>query len=397
MRRSALTFIVITVVLDMLALGIIIPVLPKLLLEFEGGDSARAASVSGVFGIVFNAMQFLCAPVLGALSDRVGRRPILLLSTFGLGLDYAVMAVAPSVRWLLLGRVIAGVCAATFTTAGAYIADVTPPERRAASFGLLSAAFGFGFVIGPAFGGFLGQVNPRYPFWGAAALSLLNTLYGFFVLPESLPPDRRAPFRWSRANPFAALGWLRQQESIARLVVVVFLSRLAHEVLPSVSVLYTLHRYGWTTGTVGLSMAIFGGLGLIFQGRLLGPTVARLGEPRSLRLGLTLGALAFSIYGLAPTGALYFAGIPFAVLWGMAGPSAQALMTRRVLPTEQGRLQGALGGVQGIAGLIGPGLFTGVFAAAVGRFADWHVPGAPFLVAATLLAAGAVVARAVTE
>lgn len=383
----------VTAILDMLALGIIVPVLPKLVLEFEGGDSARAASLYGLFGIVFATMQFIFAPVLGMLADRFGRRPVLLLSTLGLAIDYVIMAVAPSVWWLLVGRTVSGICAATFTAAGAYIADVSPPEQRAAGFGLLSAAFGLGFVIGPAFGGVLGTVDPRLPFWGAAALSATNLVYGFVVLPESLPASRRVPLVWARANPFLALDWIARQPQIARLAAVVFLSRIAHDVLPSTSVLYTMHRYGWDTRTVGLTMAAFGVLGIAFQGRLLGPIVARLGESTSLRVGLACGATAFAIYGLAPTGTLYLGGIPFAVLWGLATPSAQALMTREMDPSEQGRLQGALAALQGIAGMIAPGLFTTVFAAAVGRYAAWGVPGAPFLLAAAFLVLSGTVAQ----
>ena len=303
-RRAALAFIFVTVALDMLSLGIIVPVLPKLVLAFEGGDSASAAAICGLFGTVFSAMQFVFAPLLGALSDRFGRRPVILLSNLALGVDYAIVALAPTVRWLFVGRALAGICGASYTPAGAYIADVTPPERRAAGFGLISAAFGFGFVVGPALGGLAGSVNPRLPFWIAAGLSMANTLYGLLVLPESLPVERRAPFQWKRANPVGALMLLRQHAHVLGIAGVVFLAAIAHEVQPSLFVLYTDYRYGWDTRTVGLVLAAVGVLSAVVGAGLVRVVVERLGERRTLLLGLAFGACGFALYGLAPTGAV---------------------------------------------------------------------------------------------
>jgi DHA1 family tetracycline resistance protein-like MFS transporter len=387
-RRAALAFIFVTVALDMLSLGIIVPVLPKLVLAFEGGDSASAAAICGLFGTVYSAMQFVFAPLLGALSDRFGRRPVILLSNLALAVDYVIVALAPTVGWLFVGRVLSGICGASYTPAGAYIADVTPPERRAAGFGIISAAFGLGFVVGPALGGLAGSVNPRLPFWIAAGLGLANTLYGLLVLPESLPVERRAPFQWKRANPAGALMLLRSHAHVLGIAGVVFLAAIAHEVQPSLFVLYTDYRYGWDMRTVGLVLATLGVLSAVVGAGLVRVVVERLGERRTLLLGLASGACGFALYGLAPTTAVFFAGVPLVALWGLAGPAAQSLMTQQVDPTEQGQLQGAISGVQGVAFMIGPVLFTAVYAACIGTRTGWQLPGAPFLLAALLLATG---------
>ena len=395
-RRAALAFIFVTAVLDMLALGVIIPVLPKLVVDFEGGDTARAAEVLGLFGTVWALMQFFCAPVLGALSDRFGRRPVILLSNFGLGLDYILMALAPTLGWLFVGRVISGITAASFATAGAYIADVTPPERRAAGFGMLGAAFGIGFVLGPALGGLLGAIGPRLPFWVAAALSLANALYGLLVLPESLPPARRAPFAWQRANPVASLTLLASHPQLIGLATVNFLRNLAHVALPSTAVLYMSYRYGWTERDVGLNLAAVGVCTLIVQAGLVQPAVTRLGERGVLLAGLVFGVLAFGVYGLAETGAVFWIGVPLMALWGLSGPPAQGLMTARVAPSEQGRLQGANGSLLGVAELVGPGIFTLIFAYAIRGDRLWRLPGAPFLLGALMLACATALAWRIT-
>jgi DHA1 family tetracycline resistance protein-like MFS transporter len=396
-RRAALAFVMVTVVLDMLALGMIVPVLPKLVVTFEGGDTASAARVYGLFGTVWALMQFVFSPVLGGLSDRFGRRPVILLSSLGLGLDYLLMAWAPTLGWLFVGRVISGITAATFATASAYIADVTPPERRAGAFGMLGAAFGLGFVLGPAVGGVLGHYGPRLPFWVAGAFSLLNACYGLFVLPESLPPDRRAAFSWGRANPLGALRLLRSHRELLGLASAAFLAYVAHEVLPSTFVLYTTYRYGWNERSVGLVMAAMGVCGMIVSGTLVQPIVTRFGERRTLLTALCFGALGFTAYGVAPRGALVFAGVPLQALWGMWGPAAQGLMTRRVRANEQGQLQGATSSLRGIAGLFGPTLFTQTLAIFIGARAAWHLPGAPFLLASGLLAAAAAIGWRVTR
>lgn len=396
-RKAAIVFIFITVVVDVLALGIIIPVLPKLVEGFLGGDTARAAEIYGLFGTVWALMQFVFAPVLGALSDRFGRRPVILISCFGLGLDYILMAMAPTLWWLFVGRVISGITAASFATAGAYIADVTPPEKRAASFGMIGAAWGLGFVMGPALGGALGVVDPRLPFWVAAGLTLLNALYGLFVLPESLAPESRKAFAWRRANPVGSLILLRSHPQLLGLSSVNFIYFLAHQVLPSVFVLYAGYRYGWNERTMGLTLAAVGIFNIIVQAGLVKPIVARFGERRALFTGLFFGAAGFAMFGLAPVGIVFWSALPVFAMMGLFGPAAQGLMTRHVSPSEQGQLQGANSSLMGITGMIGPGLFTLTFASFIGAHRDWHLPGAPFLLAAILMIIALGVALQVTR
>jgi DHA1 family tetracycline resistance protein-like MFS transporter len=385
-HRAALGFIFVTVMLDMLALGIIIPVLPPLVASFLGGDAARAAEVYGLFGTAWALMQFLFQPLLGALSDRFGRRPVVLISNLGLGLDHLLMALAPSLSWLFVGRLLSGITAATISTGFAYITDVTPPERRAASFGLMGAAFGVGFVLGPVFGGLLGEYGARLPFWAAAALSLANAAYGYFVLPESLPRDRRAPFRLKRANPVGSLVLLRGQRRLAWLGVVNLLTQLARVALPSAAVLYATDRYGWGPQTMGLTLAVVGVCAMIVQAGLVGRIVRQLGERMTLLVGLGFGIAGFLAIGLAGSGAWFVAAVPLIALSDISGPALQGLMTRLVRPDQQGALQGANSSLQGIAGLIGPGVFTLSLAQAVAAGGGW-LTGAPFLLAALLLVA----------
>jgi DHA1 family tetracycline resistance protein-like MFS transporter len=391
-RRAAFAFVFVTVLLDMFAIGIIIPVLPKLVEDFMSGDTARAAILYGIFGTAWALMQFLFSPVLGSLSDRFGRRPIILLSNFGLGLDYILMALAPTVHWLFVGRVISGITAASISTAGAYIADVTPPEQRAAKFGLLGAAFGAGFVVGPALGGVLGDISPRLPFWVAAGFSLANGLYGLFVLPESLSRDKRSPFSWRKANPVGALKLLRSHHELWGFAWVTFLSNLAHAALPSVAVLYMGYRYNWDTRAVGLVLTGVGVCQIIVQGFLVGRVVKALGDRRTILVGLACGIVGFVIQAMAPNGAIYSSGIVLMSLWGLMNPALQSVMTRLVSSTEQGQLQGANSSVLGIATMIGPILFTQTFATFIGAQRDWHLPGAPFLLSALLLASSLAVA-----
>ena len=384
-RRAAFAFVFVTVLLDMFAIGIIIPVLPRLVEDFMGGDTARAAMIYGIFGTAWALMQFLFMPVLGSLSDQLGRRPIILLSNFDLGLDYVLMALAPNLRWLFVGRVISGITAASVSTAGAYIADVTPAEQRAAKFGLLGAAFGAGFVVGPALGGLLGDISPRLPFWVAAGLSLTNGLYGLFVLPESLPRERRSPFSWRKANPIGALKLLRSHHELWGLSGVTFLSNLAHAALPSTAVLYMGYRYDWDAKKVGLLLGGVGVCQIIVNALLVSRVVKAIGERQTIVVGLVAGAAGFTIQAMAPNGAVYAVGIVVMSLWSLMNPALQGWMTRLVSPSEQGRLQGANGSVLGIATLIGPILFTQTFANFIGPHRDWHLPGAPFLLSALLL------------
>jgi DHA1 family tetracycline resistance protein-like MFS transporter len=384
-RGAAVAFIFVTILLDMLALGLILPILPKLVESFVDNDTASAARIFGLFGTAWALMQFFFSPVLGALSDRFGRRPVVLLSNLGLALDYVLMALAPSLTWLFIGRVISGVTSASVSTAFAYIADTTPPERRAAVFGKIGVAFGAGFILGPALGGLLGGMDPRLPFWVAAGLSFANTLYGLLILPESLPKERRSPFRWKSANPIGALHLLRSDRTLTGLSVVHFIAQLAHVVLPSTFVLYATYRYGWDSRTVGLTLAMVGICAMAVQGAAIGPMVRRFGERRALLLGLGSGAAGFLIFGAAPSGPLFWLGIPVMALWGVAGAATQALMTRLVTPEQQGQLQGATSSVQSVSQMLGPFLFTLTFAYFIGAQAPVALPGAPFLLASVLL------------
>jgi DHA1 family tetracycline resistance protein-like MFS transporter len=391
-RGAAVAFIFVTILLDMLTLGLIAPILPKLVESFVDNDTAQAARIFGLFGTAWALMQFLFSPVLGALSDRFGRRPVVLLSNFGLALDYVLMALAPSLIWLFVGRLISGITSASVSTAFAYIADVTPPKKRAAVFGKIGVAFGAGFILGPAIGGLLGGMDPRLPFWVAAGLSFANTLYGLLILPESLPKARRSPFRWRRANPFGALHLLRSDRVLEGLSVVNFIAQLAHVVLPSTFVLYATYRYGWDPTTVGLTLAMVGLCTMAVQGAAIGPIVQHFGERRALLFGLGCGAAGFLIFGGAPSGKLFWLGIPVMAFWGVAGAATQALMTRRVASDQQGQLQGATSSVQSVSQMVGPFLFTMTFAYFIGAQAPLNLPGAPFFLAAALLLLALVVA-----
>lgn len=386
-RRAALAFIFVTVLIDVLAFGLIIPVLPHLVEEFVGGDTEQAAYWVGIFGTVFAAIQFLTSPVQGALSDRFGRRPVILLSCLGLGLDFVFMALAPSLAWLMVGRIISAITSASFTTANAYIADVTAPENRAKSFGMIGAAFGLGFIVGPLMGGVLGDIDHRLPFWAAAVLALLNFLYGLFVLPESLPKEKRSTrFDWSHAKPLGSVHLLRRYPQVMGLAFVVLLANMAHYVYPSTFVLFGDVRYGWGEKEVGYVLAVVGVLSVIVNLGLVGRLVKRLGERRALLLGLGCGVLGFTVYGFATSPWIFLLGLPISALWAIAQPATQALITREVGPEVQGRLQGALMSLVSLAGIVAPALFAGTFGWFIGRNAPSHQPGAAFFLAALVLA-----------
>jgi MFS transporter, DHA1 family, tetracycline resistance protein len=390
--RRALVFIFCTVALDVLALGMVIPVLPRLVLDFMHGNTAGASETIGIFATAWGLMQFLCSPLLGAMSDRFGRRPVILISCLGLGLDYVFMAIAPSLGLLFVGRVISGITSATIGTAFAYIADVTPPENRAKSFGTIGGAFGLGFVVGPALGGLLGSIEPRLPFWCSAAACVANAAFGWFVLPESLPIERRMAFSWKRANPVGSLMLLSRHSELWGLAAANFLGWFAHQVLPAVFVLYAGYRFGWGADLVGLTLAFVGVCAALVQGALAGPIVAWLGERWSMVAGYSAGAAGMFIYGLAPTGYLLWIGIPVMGLWGLSGVASQALMTRRVSPSEQGQLQGAVSSLTSIAGVVGPYVFAATFAYFLVR-----APGAPWLLAAAVLLAATLVSWLATR
>lgn len=359
--KAAFGFILVTIVLDTLAFGVMAPVLPSLLIQLQGGDTASAATMLGVFGFVWAVMQFFAAPVLGSLSDRFGRRPVILLSQAGLGLDYVLMALAPNVAWLFVGRVFSGITSGGFATATAYIADTTPPEDRAKRFGLIGAAWGFGFIIGPAFGGFLAGFDLRAPFWVSAALCLVNALYGVFVLPESLPAERRSAFKWGNANFIGAIKLLTSVPSLLGLAAAMFFLRLGHDVNPAVAVIYTQYKFAWNEQDVGFFLAGVGVVSMIVQATLVGPAVKKLGERGAFATGLSFGAISFLIGAFAPTATMFLVGIPFGALFGFGGPSMQAMVTRRVSGSQQGQLQGALSSVTSVATIVAPILFTQAF------------------------------------
>jgi MFS transporter, DHA1 family, tetracycline resistance protein len=395
--HAAMIFIIVTVLLDFLAFGIIAPVLPDLIKTFEGGNIARASDMVGYFGLIWSLMQFLFLPVLGAWSDRFGRRPVILISCLGLGLDYIFMALAPSLKWLFVGRLISGITASNVSTAFAYITDITAPAERAKKFGMLGASFGVGFIVGPAVGGMLGDYNLRAPFWAAAGLSLANFLYGYFVLPESLAKDKRAKSAWHMANPLGSLTLLRSHPELAGLSMVVILYYLAHQALQSVWVLYTEYRFGWNTRDVGISLGVVGVSAVIVSGGLVGPYVKRFGERFSLLSGLFYGFLGFVGFAFTWKGWGMLAAIPFIGLWGVAGPAMQSLMSQRVDVSSQGKLQGAINSLRALTGMVGPVVFTQVFSAAISPEARLHLPGAPYYLAAILLIAAMAVAVAVTR
>lgn len=387
--RAAVTFIFIVLMLDVLAMGVVIPVLPKLVEELSNASPADAVRIGGWIALTWAVAQFIATPIQGALSDRFGRRPVLLLSMTGLGLDYVLTALAPSIAWLFIARALSGATAASFSTANAYIADTTPPEKRPQAFGLMGAAFGIGFVVGPALGGLAGSYDPRLPFWVAAGLTLLNALYGYFVLPESLPPERRTKhFTFANANFLASLRLLGSNFQLAGLGAAHFFYAIAHNVYPAVFIWFTMYRYGWSETTNGLALAATGISSVVVQAGLIGPVVKRLGHKHSMIAGLSFGIIGFLIYAIGPTDISVWIAIPIAALWGFYTPAAQTVMTQRVDPSQQGQLQGALGALMGIAAIISPPLYTNVFALSIEASKDaaaWPVLGAPFFVAAALL------------
>jgi DHA1 family tetracycline resistance protein-like MFS transporter len=394
-RQAALGFIFMAVVLDVLALGITAPVLPSLIKQLINGDAAQAARYVGWFAAIWAVMQLVASPIIGALSDRFGRRPVLLVSMFGQAADYVVMALAPTVGWLLIGRIFSGVTASSFSTANAYIADITPPEKRAARFGVLSAAFGIGFIAGPAIGGLLGQIDPRAPFWGAGAVCLLNGLYGLFLVPESLKAEHRAKFSVKLANPVGSFDLYAARPGLLALACIYFIYYLAHQVLQSTWVPYASYRYQWPAWIMGVSFVVVGAGSIAVQAGLVKPFVARFGERGALAAGLFAGTLGFGLFGLAPRGWMFLAAIPVFSCMGLVGPGIQGLMSRQVGPTEQGRLGGANTGVMAIASMIGPIFFTEIFARSIGRWAPWAPVGLAFYAACALLAGALILALAV--
>ncbi|HET9447637.1 MAG TPA: TCR/Tet family MFS transporter [Steroidobacteraceae bacterium] len=391
-HRRAVLFIFVTILIDSIGFGIIIPVMPELITQLTGESLSQAARYGGWLLFVYAITQFVCAPAIGNLSDRFGRRPVLLSALFALGVDYVVMGFAPNLAWLFVGRFIAGITGASYSPAYAYIADITPPEKRAQNFGFIGAAFGLGFVLGPTIGGLLGSLGPRTPFFVAAGLALLNATFGLFALPESLPRERRRAFEWSRANPFGTLMQLRKQPVVLALAGLSFLWLLGHQVLPSVWAFYTMLRFGWSEAAVGLSLAAAGVVMAICQGGLTGVLVPKLGgERRAALVGLTSGAAVYAIYAFAPFGWVLYGGI---VLWGLAAmswPSLNALMSQQIPANAQGELQGGLASLSSLAAILGPPLMTQLFGAFSDTAGAVYFPGAPFFAAALLALASAII------
>ena len=398
-RKPALTFVLITLMLDVLGFGLLIPVAPKLvqgLLPAGSGDGAAAYAVA-LLASIYALMQLIFSPILGALSDRFGRRPVLLTAIFGSGLDYFALALSPNLWFLYLTRALNGISGASMTVCNAYIADITEPDKRAGAFGLVGAAFGVGFILGPLMGGWLGSYDIHYPFYAAGALSLLNWLYGLFVLPESLPPEKRNTFSLKRANPIGAFIQLGKYPLVAGMAGSLFLLNLAMFGLHTTWVLYTSYRYHWEPWQVGLSLAFVGLGAAVVQGGLARKIIPALGERNSLLLGLGVGVLAYIGYGAATQGWMIYAIVCVASIGGIAQPAGQAIITRTVGPREQGAVQGSLAGLQSIANIIGPMLASVVFAYFISDKAPFVMPGASFFLGAILAALGLVVAAYATR
>jgi DHA1 family tetracycline resistance protein-like MFS transporter len=382
--KKAIAFIFITLLIDCTGIGIIIPVVPTLIRQLMGGTVGQAAIYGGWLTFAYAIMQFLFAPVLGGLSDRYGRRPIILISLFGLGVDYIFLFFAPDLFWLFIGRIIAGICGASFTTASAYIADVSAPEKRAQNFGMIGAAFGLGFIIGPLLGSLFSSFGVRTPFLVAAVLSLLNWLYGFFILPESLKPENRRKFEWKRANPLGSLLQLRKYPAISGLIVSILLIYIAGHAAQSTWTYFTMEKFHWNEKWVGYSIAFVGFSIAIVQGGLIKPAMKLLGQNKAVYTGLIFYIIGFVLFAFASHGWMMFAFmIPYA-LGGIAGPAIQGIVSAQVPPNAQGELQGAMTSLLSLTSIIGPVLMTGLFSYFTTKSAPFYFPGAPFMMGAIL-------------
>jgi MFS transporter, DHA1 family, tetracycline resistance protein len=392
-RQPALGFIFITLIIDVTGLGIIIPVMPKLILELSEGTLSEAASFGGWLVSVYAIMQFICSPIMGGLSDRYGRRPVLLFSLLGFGLNYLFMAFAPTLGWLFLGRIIAGAMGASFTTAGAYIADISTPEKRAQNFGLIGAAFGLGFIIGPVIGGLLGSYGSRVPFMVAAVLTLLNVLYGYFVLPESLSRENRRSFEWKRANPVGTLRNLFRYKVIAGLFISLAFVYIASHAVQSNWSYYTIEKFLWDERAIGISLGVVGLVSAIIQGGLIRLIIPALGQERSVYVGISLYALGLLLFGLATEGWMMYAFTVVYCFGGIAGPALQGIMSGLVPPNEQGELQGGFTSLMSITSIIGPPLMNNVFAWFTNGQHAYYFPGAAMVLGAVLMLISSVLAR----
>ncbi len=386
-RKAALGFIFVTLFLDILGIGLIIPVAPRLIGSFLS-DPVAQSRMYGAFAAVYALMQFVFSPILGALSDKVGRRPVILGSLVGGGLDYLLLATAPSLWLLFVGRVVSGITGANLTAATAYIADISPPEKRAQNFGIVGIAFGLGFIAGPMLGGIVGDLGEglglglRLPFFVAAALSLINAAYGAFVLPESLAKENRKEFSLARANPFSAIMALRKYPVVLDLAIALCLRNLAEFGLHATWVLYTAHRFGWQIRQTGISLAIIGVVAAVVQGGLIRVVVPKLGDRRAVLLGYSLAAVAYVLYGAATAGWMMYAIVVATGLGGIAAPTTQAIVSRQVAPNEQGAVQGALTSLSALMGIVAPTIATWLFGYFISDRAPFALPGAPFFASA---------------
>jgi DHA1 family tetracycline resistance protein-like MFS transporter len=395
-RKGALAFVFVALLVDSIGFGIVLPVFPQLIMSLARVGIANAARYGGWLAFVYSLMQFFCAPVLGNLSDRFGRRPVLLFALFALGIDYLIMGFAPALSWLFVGRTIAGIAGASFTPAYAYVADISPPERRARNFGLMGAAFGIGFIVGPAIGGLLGSLGPRAPFIAAGLIALANTTFGFFALPESLPQHLRRPFHWSRANPVGTLRQIRRYPMVAWMIGALFLWQLGHQVLPTTWAFYTIAKFHWTAADVGYSLAFVGVLMALAQGALTPWLIPKLGgERRAAAVGMAAAVVAYLGYGLVPQGWMMYAVSTTTLVFAMAYPAMNALMSHQVPANAQGELQGAVASVYSLSSIIGPPLMTQIFGYFSSPAAPVYFPGAAFVTSALLtMACGVLYARA---
>jgi len=395
--NGAFVFVFIAVLVDSIGFGIILPVLPSLIMTLAHVNVAQAAEFGGWLAFVYALMQFFCAPVLGNLSDRFGRRPVLLFALLALGIDYLIMGSAPVISWLFAGRIVAGMAGASFTPAYAYIADITPAEKRAQSFGLMGAAFGIGFILGPAIGGMLGSFGPRAPFFTAGAIALANTAFGFFALPESLPMESRRPFEWRRANPLGTLIQIRRYPPVLWLIGAVFLWQLGHQVLPSIWAFYTMSKFQWTSAQIGYSLAFVGLVMAFAQGVLTRALIPRLGGERpAAAVGMVFAILAYVGYAFATRGWMMYVVSATSMFFAMTYPSLNALMSQQIPHNAQGELQGAVASVYSLSAILGPPLMTQVFGLFSSAEAPIYFPGASFLAAALLtLASAALFAKAI--
>jgi len=384
-RKASVGFIFITLLFDVIGLGIIIPVIPALIQELTGGSISDASQYGGWLIASYALVQFLCAPIVGALSDKYGRRPILLLSLLGFGLDYLVLAIAPTIAWLFLARIIAGFFGASFTTGAAYIADVSSAEKRAQNFGLLGAAFGLGFIIGPVTGGLLGEIGPRVPFYAAALVTFLNLIYGYFILPESLLKENRREFEWSRANPLGALFALKRYPSVAGLIGALTFIYLASHAIQGTWTYFSMEKFNWSESMVGYSLGLVGIMSALVQGLLIRIIIPKIGEYNTMITGIIFNICGCLLFSMASEGWMLLCFIIPYSLGGIAGPAIQGILSNQIPDNEQGQLQGALTSMMAATGIIGPLMMTSIFAYFTAENAPIYFPGAPFVTGAVLV------------